>query len=97
MLKRCFDVLVSVIALVLLSPIVFMVGYKVAKNLGRNSIGYEIIRDLEENIREKTGFSKKNRCNDLEIIERNKGKYRYVTLDYIKRRASEHNSKNNRN
>lgn len=70
---------------------------KVAKNLGRNSIGYEIIRDLEEIIIEKAGFSNKSRCNDLEIVERNRGKYRYVTFDYIKRRAHEYNSKNNRN
>lgn len=35
MLKRCFDIFVSVIALALLSPIVLVVGYKVAKKLGR--------------------------------------------------------------
>jgi len=35
LLKRCFDVLVSAIALVLIAPVIFLVSYKVAKNLGR--------------------------------------------------------------
>ncbi|NOR69591.1 MAG: sugar transferase [Methylomarinum sp.] len=34
MFKRCIDVFISAIALILLSPIIFVVGYKVAKNLG---------------------------------------------------------------
>jgi len=35
MLKRCFDVFVSLVALALLSQVVFVVGYKVAKKLGK--------------------------------------------------------------
>lgn len=53
---------------------------KVANQLGRNSIGFEIIRDLEEVIKKKVN------SDNLEIIERNKGKYRFVTLDYIENR-----------
>jgi len=34
-LKRCFDVFISAVILVLLMPVIFMVGFKVAKNLGR--------------------------------------------------------------
>ena len=50
---------------------------KVANQLNRNSIGIEIIRDLESVIRKKVN------SNNLEIIERSKGKYRFVTLYYI--------------
>ncbi len=53
---------------------------KVAKSLGRNSIGIEIIRDLEPIIKQKVG------SDNLEIIERKKGKYRFVTLNYIKKK-----------
>ncbi len=53
---------------------------KIANKLGRNSIGIEIIRDLENVIR------KKVETEYLEIIERYKGKYRFVTLDYIQKR-----------
>lgn len=35
MLKRCFDLFLATVALALLSPVVFVVGYKVAKNLGK--------------------------------------------------------------
>lgn len=35
MFKRLFDIIVSAIALVLLSPIIFMVSHKIAKNLGK--------------------------------------------------------------
>ena len=56
---------------------------KVANQLGRNSIGIEIIRDLENIIR------KKLNSNNLEIVERNKGKYRFVTLDYIENKKKE--------
>jgi len=59
---------------------------KVAKQLGRNSIGIEIIRDLENII------SKKINTNNLEIIERKKGKYRFVTLDYIAKKKNANNS-----
>ncbi len=61
---------------------------KVAKELKRNSIGYEIIRDLEKIIRKKTNFENENSNDIFEIIERNKGKYRFVTLDYIERKKN---------
>ena len=48
----------------------------------RNSIGIEIIRDLETIIRQKVN------SNNLEIVERDKGKYRFVTLDYIEKRKN---------
>ncbi len=53
---------------------------KVANQLNRNSIGIEIIRDLEKIIRQKVN------TNNLEIVERSKGKYRFVTLDYIEKK-----------
>ena len=52
---------------------------KVANQLNRNSVGIEIIRDLENVIR------KKINTNNLTIVERSKGKYRYVTLEYIEK------------
>ena len=52
---------------------------KVANQLNRNSVGIEIIRDLENVIR------KKINTNNLRIVERSKGKYRYVTLEYIEK------------
>src|SRR5690554_1258484 len=55
---------------------------KVANQLNRNSIGIEIIRDLETIIRQKVN------SNNLEIVERDKGKYRFVTLDYIEKRKN---------
>ncbi len=55
---------------------------RVANQLNRNSIGIEIIRDLEKIIRQKVN------SNNLEIIEREKGKYRFVTLDYIEKRKN---------
>lgn len=67
---------------------------KVARLLKRNSVGIEIIKDLEETILIKTGFSKSrdifNSEDSIDIIERKNGKYRFVTLDYIK-------NKNNKN
>jgi len=56
---------------------------KVANQLGRNSIGIEIIRDLESVIRKKVN------SDNLEIAERNKGKFRFVTLDYIENKKKE--------
>ncbi|GAB4206098.1 MAG: site-specific DNA-methyltransferase [Bacteroidia bacterium] len=50
---------------------------KVANQLGRNSVGIEIIRDLESIIRKKVNIQ------NLKTIERTKGKYRYVTMNYI--------------
>ncbi len=64
---------------------------KVARKLGRNSIGYEIIRDLEPIIREKLEFNgqSKNKDGDtFEVVERSRGKYRFVTLDYIEKRKN---------
>jgi len=66
---------------------------KVAKKLNRKSVGYEIIRDLEPRIREKCGFKNNINGNDnLKIIERTKGKYRCVTLNYLEKRKNENNS-----
>ena len=56
---------------------------KIANQLGRNSIGIEIIRDLESVIRKKVN------SDNLEIVERSKGKYRFVTLDYIENKKKE--------
>lgn len=60
---------------------------KIARLLNRNSIGFEIIRDLEDVIKEKAGFNKTldifNNDDILEIVERKSGKYRCVTLEYI--------------
>jgi len=65
---------------------------KVARLLKRNSVGVEIIRDLEKTIRKKVGFNENldvfNNEDHLEIIERNDGKYRYVTLEYIERKKA---------
>ena len=60
---------------------------KIARKLNRNSIGFEIIKDLEKVIRIKTGFNDKNSNKILEIINRDKGKYRSVDLEYIERRT----------
>ncbi len=63
---------------------------KVARSLRRNSVGFEIIRDLEPIIKEKTGFAGSGSLfhteDSLEIIERKKGKYKFVSLNYIKSR-----------
>ena len=61
---------------------------KIAKKLGRNSVGFEIIKDLESVIRKKTDFENEVDNNILEVIERDKGKYRFVTLDYIERKKN---------
>ncbi len=63
---------------------------KVARKLKRNSIGFEIIRDLEKTIRIKIGFNGKNDLlnqeDKFEIFERNEGAYRFVRIDYIKQK-----------
>jgi len=63
---------------------------KVARKLKRNSVGFEIIRDLEKIIRIKTGFNGKNDLlnqeDEFEIFERNEGAYRFVRIDYIKQK-----------
>lgn len=65
---------------------------KVARLLKRNSIGYEIIRDLEGTIKKKIGFDEQispTSTEDVfEIIERKTGKYRFVTLDFIEKRKN---------
>lgn len=65
---------------------------KVARLLKRNSIGIEIIRDLEKTIRKKVGFDTNsdmfNNEDYLEIIERKTGKYKFVTLEYIEKKKS---------
>ena len=65
---------------------------KVARRLKRNSVGYEIIRDLEQTIKKKVGFdgqlSITNNDDVFEIIERKTGKFRYVTLEFIEKRKT---------
>lgn len=65
---------------------------KVARLLKRNSVGIEIIRDLEKIIRKKIGFDTNsdifNSEDNLEIIERKTGKYKFVTLEYIEKKKS---------
>lgn len=65
---------------------------KVARLLKRNSVGIEIIRDLEKIIRKKIGFDGSsdifNNEDHLEIIERKTGKYKFVTLEYIEKKKS---------
>lgn len=64
---------------------------KIARLLKRNSVGIEIIKDLEETIKKKIGFNNQNQSinnNDdtYSIIERKTGKYRFVTLEFIEKR-----------
>lgn len=70
---------------------------KVARQLKRSSIGYEIIRDLEGIIRKKVGFETSKNSDIFEFVERNQGKYRYVTLKYVEGKKNADNSPNNRN
>ena len=67
---------------------------KVARLLKRNSVGYEIIRDLENIIKKKVGFdgqtSLQNNNDVFKIIERKTGKYRFVTLDFIEKRKNDY-------
>jgi site-specific DNA-methyltransferase (adenine-specific) len=70
---------------------------KVARQLKRNSVSYEIIRDLENVIRKKAGFEKSKNNDTFEVVERNKGKYRFVTLEYIEGKDHADSSKNNWN
>lgn len=55
---------------------------KVARILGRNSYGIEILRDLEPIIREKIGFNGTkdlfNPEDEFEIIERKEGRFRFI-------------------
>lgn len=65
---------------------------KVARLLKRNSVGIEIIRNLEEVIRKKIGFDTSpdifNNGDHLEIIERKTGKYKFVDMEYIEKKKS---------
>ena len=65
---------------------------KVARLLKRNSVGIEIIRDLEKIIRKKVGFDTNsdifNNEDHFEIIERKIDKYKFVTLEYIDKKKS---------
>lgn len=65
---------------------------KVARLLKRNSVGIEIIRDLEKIIRKKIGFDTSsdifNEEDHLEIVERKTGKYKFVTLEYIEKKKN---------
>jgi site-specific DNA-methyltransferase (adenine-specific) len=65
---------------------------KVARRLKRNSVGYEIIRDLEQTIKKKLGFdgqlSITNNDDIFEVFERKTGKFRFVTLEFIEKRKT---------
>lgn len=61
---------------------------KVAKKLNRNSVGIEIIRDLEAVIRKKIGLDKEPYKDKLEIVYREKGRFRYVDLEYIRKKGN---------
>lgn len=71
---------------------------KVARLLKRNSIGIEILKDLLEVIKIKTGFKGKHSGepddDSLEIIERSSGKYRFATSEYLNKRKSENQNGN---
>ena len=63
---------------------------KVARQLNRNSVGIEIIRDLETVIKKKVGFESEitnnNEQDEFEILKRNNGRYKFVTLEYLEKR-----------
>jgi len=69
---------------------------KMARQLKKNSIGYEIIRDLENIIRKKAGFESEKTNNFFEIFEKKTGRYKFVTIDYIESKKNANNSKDNR-
>lgn len=70
---------------------------KVARILKRNSIGIEIIRDLEKVIRKKIGFADESsffESDDIfEVIERKDGKYKCVSLKYIESKKTKYKEK----
>lgn len=70
---------------------------KVARILKRNSIGIEIIRDLEKVIRKKVGFTDESsffESDDIfEVIERKNGKYKCVSLKYIESKKTKYKEK----
>lgn len=72
---------------------------KVARELGRNSVGFEILIDLEETLIEKLGFGKTRsffgQDDDLEIIYRKIGDYKYISKNGVNN--AEYSGKNNRN
>ncbi len=67
---------------------------KVARKLGRNSIGFEIIRDLESVIKKKTGFDnlETDENSDIfEVLERKQGKYRCIDLNLVEKLKNQNN------
>lgn len=69
---------------------------KVADQLKRNCVGYEILKDLKDVIVKKTGLDSSlksvDRSKKFDIIYRNKGKYRCLSLnDFEKRRNQKGN------
>ncbi|MBI4646875.1 MAG: site-specific DNA-methyltransferase [Bacteroidia bacterium] len=70
---------------------------KVARKLKRHSIGFEIIRDLEETIRKKAGFAGlENNTNEdiFEIHVRKSGKYRCIDTDLIEQKKKSYLNSN---
>ncbi len=67
---------------------------KVARKLERNSIGFEINRDLETVIREKAGFINADNIKEgdtFEVSERSEGKYRYINYEIIEEIKNKNN------
>lgn len=70
---------------------------RVARQLKRNSIGYEIVQDLKDIIVKKVGFKTIKNNDIFEVVERRQGKYRFVTIEYIEGKKNANHSKDNRN
>ncbi len=66
---------------------------KVARKLNRHSIGFELLRDLEKIIKQKTGFENNNSEDIFEIQERKTGKYRFISVNFAEE-IKKRNSKN---
>ena len=53
---------------------------KIARQLGRNSVGIEIKKTLVRIVKKKTGFGNGCKTSDtFELILRNRGKYGYIS------------------
>ena len=66
---------------------------KIARELKRHSIGFELLRDLEDTIKKKTGFDNNNTDDIFEIQERKTGQYRFINVNFAEE-IKKRNSKN---
>ena len=66
---------------------------KIARELNRHSIGFELLRDLEDTIKNKTGFDNNNTDDIFEVQERKTGKYRFINANFVEE-IKKRNSKN---